>query len=383
MIRTAVRLFTCLTIVSIFASAPAQKSSADETIRVSAKNPTTDDWDSVAVVVPARERSPVFAGHDADNHWFIVQNDDLDGDGKADEMVFLTSLKAGETKNFELTARAPRIAAKPRAFTGMYTKTPQRRGFEGPGWESDMIAFRLYWDKRNASDVFCKTTATLSLENFARSDVDYHHLTPWGQDVLKVGTAVGIGGFGALINGKVEKVSDADREFVVRANGPHRAVCDLIYKNWKAGDRTLELTARMKICGGQDFADCDIFAKATDGKPLPELICGFVKHTSETELIKDPSVAMVGRWGNQALGEGEVPMSGNLGLSVMADPKEVVRIDEDDVNHLIVLKPAEKVSFRYFVDWFKDPDPAKSAKEFGEMMKKTARKKPVVTVVND
>jgi hypothetical protein len=197
-------------------------------------------------------------------------------------------------------------------------------------------------------------------------------------DVLKVKTAVGIGGFGAWIDGKVEKVTTATRNFVVRADGPYRAVCDLVYTDWKAAGRTLELTARMKICGGQDYVDCDLIAKANDGKPLPDLLCGFVKHEEETTLIQDPKVAMVGRWGNQALGPGEKPKGGNLGMAIMADPSQVIKIAEDEVNHLIILKPQDKVSYRYLVDWYKDPQPAGSAAEFETMMRKTARKVPVV-----
>lgn len=370
-----------MTTASGMAVAQQEFDTDPDILRVTVKNPTQDDWENVPVVLPAQEGKQYLAARSDGGEFVFVQSDDLDGDEKPDEMVFPASLKAGESKTFELSSgQAMRMAVKPMAHTGMYTKTEERRGFEGPGWESDLVAFRLYWDKRNASDVFCKTTSTLSLENFARTDVDYHQLTPWGMDVLKVKTAVGIGGFGAWIDGKVEKVADAKREYKVISNGPHRAVCDFVYTDWKAGGRTLELTARMKICGGQDYADCDLFVKATDGKPLPEMLAGFVKHTSETELLKDDSVVMVGRWGNQALGEGEVPMGGNLGLSIMAEPQEVVRIEEDDVNHLIILKPDEKASFRYFVDWYKDPQPAKNAQEFGEMMRQVARKRPMVTV---
>ncbi len=358
----------------------AQNSETD-TLRVTVKNPTSDDWDNVPVVVPAQDNRQYLDAKSSDGPYVYVQSDDLDRDGKSDELIFPASLKAGESKVFELSSgKAMRMTVTPKAHTGMYVKTPESRGFEGPGWESDMVAFRLYWDERNASDVFCKTTPTLSLENLARSDVNYHHLTPWGMDVLKVKTAVGIGGFGAWIDGKVEKVSDAKREFRVVSNGPHRAVCDLIYTDWNAGGRTLEMTARMKISGGQDYADCELFLKAADGKPLPELIAGFVKHTSETELLQDDGVVMVGRWGNQALGADGLLMGGNLGLSVMAEPQDVVRIAEDDVNHLIILKPADKTSFRYFVDWYKDPQPAKTAHEFGEMMRQVARKRPVVTI---
>lgn len=350
-----------------------------DTLKIKVMNPTKDDWSSIMAVVPVVDGKAYMGARTDGSAPILVQRDDLNGDGVFDEMVFPVSLKAGESRTYELTNIVPRMAVPPVAHAGMYTKTPERRGFEGPGWESDLIGFRLYWDERNASDIFAKTTSTLSLENLARTDVDYHRLTPWGMDVLKVKTAVGIGGFGAFIDGKVEKVSSATRSFVVRADGPYRAVCDLEYTDWNAGNRKLELTARMKISGGQDYADCELMTTATDGLPLPELMCGFVKHTEETQLIQDDKAAIVGRWGNQALGEGETPKGGNLGMAIMTEHPRMVRIAEDDVNHMIILKPAKTTRFRYLVDWYKDPEPAKSAGDFEQMMRKTARKKPIVS----
>ena len=360
--------------------AGAQERAPLKTMKVTVSNPTPDDWDNAPVVISAKDGDKFASARAEGQPMTLIQADDLDGDGKTDELVFPVNLKAGESRTYELTQIAPRIFQLPRAHTGMYVKTADKRGFEGPGWESDLVAFRIYWDSRNATDVFAKTTPTLSLSNLARTDVDYHHLTPWGMDVLKVKTAVGIGGFGAWVDGKVEKLTTATRNFVVRANGPYRAVCDLIYTDWLVGDRKLELTARMKICSGQDWVDCDLMAKATDGKPLPELLCGFVKHTEETTLISDEKIPMVGRWGNQALGEGEKPKGGNLGLAVMSTPEDTVKLAEDDVNHLIILKAKDKVSYRYMVDWYKDVRPAANAEDFKKMMEATARKRPEVKI---
>jgi len=44
--------------------------------------------------------------------------------------------------------------------------------YEGPGWESDKVAYRIYLDGRNALDIFGKKTPDLVLSKVGRGD-DY------------------------------------------------------------------------------------------------------------------------------------------------------------------------------------------------------------------
>ena len=73
--------------------------------------------------------------------------------------------------------------------------------YEGPGWESQMVGYRLYLDGRNAIDVFGKKTTDMILKQVGRGD-DYHQIQPWGMDILKVGASLGSGGFGVHENGE-------------------------------------------------------------------------------------------------------------------------------------------------------------------------------------
>ncbi len=40
-------------------------------------------------------------------------------------------------------------------------------------WESDRIAYRLYWNDDTAIDVFAKRKPALSLRDYARPEVNY------------------------------------------------------------------------------------------------------------------------------------------------------------------------------------------------------------------
>src|SRR4051794_12300995 len=84
------------------------------------------------------------------------QADDLDGDGKLDEIAFQVSLPAHKTRLVTVAyGDGPTIAR----LHGHYEKRTDAvfsKKFEGPAWESDLVAFRLYFDKRNAIDLFGK-----------------------------------------------------------------------------------------------------------------------------------------------------------------------------------------------------------------------------------
>lgn len=349
-------------------------------------NPTTDDWAEAPVVVSdariVRALSSA-SGIAADADTMPLQLVDLDGDGTADEAAFLAALLAAETREFGASA-APVSAPDSRAHAGMYLK-----GFEGPGWESDALAFRIYWDARNATDIFCKRTPVLGLKEYARPGTDYHQDTPWGMDVLKVGTALGIGGFGVWHDGKVEKVADATRDFRVVADGPLLAVADLVYTDWKVGDRVFDLTARMRMAAGQRHCDVELWLVPKDGGALPDLVAGFVKHP-ETTLIEDGKAGILGRFGVQALGPGESLHSAKLGLGIAVDPQHLVAVGEDDVNTFARLHPEAtlppagmsgnggRAAYRVSASWEHEPDGAQSAAEYEAILRRVAALRPQI-----
>ena len=60
--------------------------------------------------------------------------------------------------------------------------------YEGPGWENSQVGYRFYLDWRNAIDIWGKKTDTIVLPYVGQDNYeDYHHDSPWGQDILKAG----------------------------------------------------------------------------------------------------------------------------------------------------------------------------------------------------
>jgi hypothetical protein len=364
------------------------------TIRV--HNPTQDQWAEAPVSVPftpamADIGSGELAIRDG-QETLPVQRDDLDGDGDSDEIAFVVRLEPGQTHQFELIPRPAELDVPKRTHAKMSLK-----GYDGPGWESDVMAYRIYWNADNAMDIFGKTKRILSLEGWATPGVPHNIENQYGLDVLKVGRAFGPGGFGAFIDGKVEKVSNVMKTYHVRATGPVRAVIDLEYVYWQPGpfpdlarqaitsNRSphYDLLVRMSIFAGQRWGQADLHIKPHRGSPMPEIVTGVPKH-EDTALIQDKKNGLLGRWGNQALGDRDAPQSGNLGLGVTVDPNQIVAFGEDDFNTYVRLKPADgKVSYRYHGSWFKEPGAAASAKEYEAMLLSVARLRPEASVRND
>ena len=69
-------------------------------------------------------------------------------------------------------------------------------------------------------DIFGKTKPILSLDGWATPGVPHAIENEYGLDVLKVGRALGVGGFGAWIDGRIQKVSNVMKTHHIRADGP-------------------------------------------------------------------------------------------------------------------------------------------------------------------
>src|SRR3989440_1776221 len=252
------------------------------------------------------------------------QADDLDGDGKYDEIAFQIDLKPGQTR---VVSVAYGDAATMQRLRGDYPARTHARfaqKFEGMGWESETTAWRIYFDSRNAIDLYGKRRPGLYLELFGTPEYDYHEESPFGRDIYKIGDAIGIGSVGAIVDGQLVKVSDvAERGWRVVADGPVRSVVELTYKGWKVGGRAVDLTSRITQWAGERGFEHSVTAKNAEGLTI---VTGLPRKPDLYELPADPSavraVAWEATWGHQVLTTGATATESlpdqNLGLAVIA-----------------------------------------------------------------
>jgi unsaturated chondroitin disaccharide hydrolase len=271
------------------------------------------------------------------------QADDLDGDNNFDELAFQIDLKPKQTRivtiAFGDTATIQRLrSAYPKRTAAKFTLK-----FDGLGWESEAVAWRIYFDKRNAIDMWGKRRPGLYLEMFGAPEYVYHWESPLGRDIYRIGDAIGIGAVAALVNGKVEKVSNvADRKWRIVSAGPVRTIVELTYKGWQVGGREVNLTSRMIQWAGEHGFEHRITLEGGDGLPI---VTGIVRQPGLQEKVFEASAtepALVRAWwGHQVEEEGPPATAAhmlsdqNLGLAIIAAGRDSKVAVDDPLNLLV------------------------------------------------
>ncbi len=276
------------------------------------------------------------------------QADDLDGDGKWDELAFQIDLEPHQTRIVTLAyGDAPTI----QRLRSQYPKRTDARfavHYQGPGWESEETAWRIYFDKRNAIDLFGKRRPGLYLELFAAPEYVYHRESPLGRDIYGIGKAIGVAGIAALVDGKVTPVAEvADRKWRVVSAGPVRAMLELEYTGWKIGTHTVDLVSRITQWAGEHGFEHRITVKNGDGVTF---VTG-IPNKPGTENL-DAAVAPAGvlaTWGHQVVVSGDTDKPNdlpdeNLGVAVLVPGDEAGAVSSDENNRLLTLRPRNGVA---------------------------------------
>lgn len=231
--------------------------------------------------------------------------------------------------------------------------------YEGPGWESDRVAYRLYLDGRNAVDIFGKRTPELVLAGVGRGE-DYHAMADWGMDILKVGNSLGAGGFGVLQDGEAVQIGEAGHytaEVVEDTN--NRATVRVTHSGSRA-------------CGGDVVADYSISA----GSRLTEVsidedcalpvVAGLVIHPGTGSIRKE-----IGDWGYIAQ-HGQQSLSGDdLGTAIFYRRADVARVAKDGDDHYVVFKDGSTPRYLFGAAWAQEPDGDGDALRFVRWLDRT------------
>jgi unsaturated chondroitin disaccharide hydrolase len=360
---TAVWLLALLTMAA--AAAPIK------VLKLSVTNPTADTRaaeDIVLQVVDLKRIAPDFATGNAivttsnaatldedartlQTIELASQADDLDGDGKYDELVFQIGLAPNQTRIVTVAYGDQAAIQRLRSRYPKRTDAKFAAHYEGPGWESEETAWRIYFDKRNAIDLYGKRRPGLYLDLFASPEYVYHQESPFGRDIYGIGKAIGVAGIGALAEGKVTAVAEVtDRKWRVMAAGPVRAMLEFEYKGWKIGTHTVDLVSRITQWAGEHGFEHRI--TVTNGEGVT-FVTG-IPNKPGTENL-DASIAPAGvlaTWGHQVVLSGakaqlvDLPDE-NLGVAVLVPSEEADAASEDEANRLLALRPHNGVAHLY------------------------------------
>lgn len=229
--------------------------------------------------------------------------------------------------------------------------------YEGPGWESDRVAFRFYLDQRNAIDVFAKKTPGIVLP-FVGVDgyQTYHNMADWGMDNMKVGKALGIGTIAAWDGKKAVRVEKRDSvESYIPADGKLRSQVKTIYYGWEVGDAKCNLHSQISIDAGSRASRMELWAD----RDMP-LCTGIIK-SPKAEFFQGES----GRWAYIATFGQQSLNNDMMGLAVFYRKIHLKEVAEDELNHVVVFQPNEGYVEYYFMPtWELDWEPVVTRADF-------------------
>lgn len=326
--------------VAIANPSPEPRPVADVVISIAEIRKVAPDFTPGSIVVTATEAATL--EEDAarlQTKELPSQVDDLDADGTGDELAFQIDLSPYQTRVITISYGTPDRIWRLRDDYVPHTNALFSRKIEGLGWESDRVAFRIYFDPRNAIDIYGKRRPTLQLPMYASPDYAYHEESPLGRDIFKVGDSIGIGAVGAIVDGRLAKVAQVkDRRWRIVSVGPVRTIVELEYNGWSVGGKNIALRSRITQWAGERGFWHAIAADSADatqyvtGLPVKE---GIRPLTSDSSL---ESAAWIATWGEQVVAPGATatkPLPGqNLGLAVITTMPHAT-FEDDALNHFI------------------------------------------------
>ncbi|MBN1763955.1 MAG: DUF4861 family protein, partial [Sedimentisphaerales bacterium] len=307
------------------------------------------------------------AAHDQRGQFLVVEEKsvqtqsqviDTDGDGVMDTLLVLSDYGPAEVKQFAVYSDA--VAAHARAMpqrvyaelsqkVGGYWKKGKSDGnkerggyeyleghfvnvqrlevpsqhsdhawfirYEGVGIESGQVGYRQYLDWRNGIDIFGKKTTSMVLSGVGQDGFDsYHEPADWGQDILKVGDALGLGSYGYFDGEKALRVSDFSGLFCrILSNGPVHASYEVGFQGWQVEGYDTDITAKVSMHAGSRLPHVELKLS----KRLPMLCTGIVKlkganyYQGDLESITGEAYSYMATWGQQSLA------GDNLGMAVI------------------------------------------------------------------
>ena len=230
--------------------------------------------------------------------------------------------------------------------------------YEGPGWENKSIGYRLYLDWRNAIDIYGKKVDSIVLPYVGQDGFDsYHEMSDWGQDILKAGKSLGIGGYGRIVNDTVHHFKTVEKTSASVFNTDSISSVDIDYKGWETANDTLDLKTKLSIFSEGRHTKAELnLSKAVDG------ICtGIVKFDSIPLIEKvGKDWAYIATYGAQTL----VSDTDKLGMAIFYKLSEVKEIKEGLYDHLVIFNPVTSYTYYFLGAWEQELDGIKTEEEF-------------------
>lgn len=310
-----------------------------------------------------------------------VQADDLDRDGNTEEIAILLDLKANQkiVVTLKFKKKGGSTVFSRRLNAQMFKKEdgkiiPVKEAssptgdlynslhHHGPAFESELMAYRLYFDKKQTIDVYGKKQPRLELAESLWYPTDEQLARNFGDDILLVKDYVSVGTFKGWNGSKATHIEPiTNRTARILAEGPVRTVVDMVSENWAYNGQTVQLTNRVFLYAGHRDIEIVNYVYSKNLTAL-NFCTGVQKFPEMTSYEKDNVMAVWGR--NWPVNDTIKYEKETVGLAVYCPEDIVSQKIEDKSNFLFLLKGLPVIRYYATVYWKKEEGGVRTDNEF-------------------
>lgn len=339
-------------------------------ITVTVSNPLNTPRENVPVVIPINSKDEIHSVRIKDRPTLSYQLDDMDQDGKADELVLLLDIpaKATETLTINLSSKPQTKDFRPKtnayiklndknkkhpkitaiAFPGDVKNLEMYNSIYGHGAVLEGLnnAIRVYMDNRQSVDLYAKNRPQLELDTTGFYTTKEQLTNGYGRDILWAGQSVALGSFRGYQNNNpttIDTVSSRGQRILT--TGPLRSIIEVEDKEWIYNGKPLHMTQRYTIYGGH--RDIEVDVKISGPSATANKYCTGVQklEMDNTGFIQKDGLA--GSWGSNIPDKGMKELIDTLGLGIFIPAPYLLSTKEDALNYLTILKPDAKGNIHY------------------------------------
>lgn len=209
----------------------------------------------------------------------------------------------------------------------------------GVAVESKQMAYRLYFDKKQTVDVYCKRTPQLELAESHWYPNDSLLAAGYGDDILRVSGTVGVGSV-KFWDGKkmvhIEPVARRSQRIVRQSR--KQATIEVAAQDWQVEGKTVHMAAQYTLRAGHRDMRCDVYANY----PIENLCTGVqtipAKGGKDTVTIILPNGVLLASWGTDwPVNDSAKYAKETVGLGVFIPKKYAGLTVHDKQNNLCLL----------------------------------------------
>lgn len=300
------------------------------------------------------------------------QLDDMNGDTRADELAFVINLPASgkKTLNVTLSSLKSDKTYPARVYAEMLFRTSKKNKYakgyaiyadgasdtynvqhhHGAAFESELVAYRIYFNEKQTTDLYGKFHKGLELEESQFYPTGEQLKRGFGDDVIKVNSSCGAGtlrGWDGTQSTLIKPV--AVRGQRILASGPVRTIVDAEVRGWQYQNKELNMINRYTLYAGHRDAQVDVLFDAPLDK---EVFCTGVQNiTGHADMFSDHN-GLVASWGTDwPVNDTVKYKKETVGLATYIPKKYVVKETSDKENFLYTISAPGKSSFRYYTSF--------------------------------